>query len=107
MTEVLTTHTDDQATERLGAGTVVTDYAGDAVVLRTTSDGDVELCRSDGAIRTQAISTSLVRQYDPARQQQALHRAVTTLDAERRRLATGARHDAGRDPVGGHRPVRR
>src|SRR5438034_10184655 len=87
MTEVLTTHADDQATERLGAGTVVTDYAGDAVVLRTTSDGDVELCRSDGAIRTQAISTSLVRQYDPARQQQALHRAVTTLDAERRRLA--------------------
>jgi hypothetical protein len=82
MTEVLTNPTAD----RIEVGTVVTDYASDAVILGYTTDGDVELCRDDGTIQAQAVSPALARQYDPARQDHVLRRAVTALDTERRRL---------------------
>jgi len=83
MTELVTTHPVD----RFEVGAVLTDYVGDAVVL-DHSNGRIELCRSDGTISTQAASTSLVRQYDPGRQERALRQAVTALDTERRRLTT-------------------
>jgi hypothetical protein len=85
---MLTTHPDDQAAERIAAGTVVTDYAGDALVLGYTTGGDVELCRDDASLTTQPASLALVRQHDPARQQYVWHQAVTALDAERRQLVT-------------------
>jgi len=91
MTEVLTDHrSDNLPAEQFGAGTVVTDYAYDAVILGYTTDGDVELCRSDGIITAYPASASLVQLIDPVRQKAALAAAVKALETERRKVT--ARH---------------
>ena len=92
MTEVLTSPT----AERSETGAVVTDFVSDAVILRYTDDGDVEVCRSGGTMATQPASAMGVRQHDPARREHALRAAVTTLDTERRHLARDHAETLGR-----------
>jgi hypothetical protein len=82
MTEVLASPT----AERIAAGTVVTDYDGDAVILGYSRDGDVELCRDNGMITAQAASLPLWTQSDQGRQDPVLRAAVIAVATDRRRL---------------------
>ena len=98
MTDVLTDRITSPAAERLDAGTTVTDYGFDAVVLGYTPDGDVELCRLDGRItRHRASATPVVLIGEPLRQTAVLRAAVAVLIAERRR--TVMQHAATLDQV--------